>query len=217
MRAVTNEAQELEIANRLGITKPNKPKEVAEFLIRWNVYKEVVGEFRSERLDSWGGFDIIAKNAIAVKTTRRNLDVIEAQEKALEAFGETVRLAVTAYEQAEHEYYKAIEAEAERPRREFEKAKNNFIAVLEKEQRSLKYRMSRSKHSWNAPADSPETIQYNEWDNRSTLISYILQEARYMSQKDGVEFSEQAVLDYIKENSYQSEAILERFATLVNA
>ncbi len=222
MRTVTNEAQEKEIADRLGITKPNKPKEVAEFLTRWEVYKQVVSEFRAERLDSWGGFNILEQNAIAIKTTRRNLDVIEAQAQALETFGETIRLAVTAYEQSEREYYKAIEAEAERPRREFEKAKSNFIAVLEKEQRSLKHRITRADNkAWQLPRDTAERLnletQSKEMATRLNLVGYLITEARYISQKDGVPFSEEALLDHIKENSYQSEAILQQFATLVNA
>ena len=222
MRAVTNEAQEKEIANRLGITKPNKPKEVAEFLARWEVYKETVSEFRADRLNSWGKFDLIETNAQAISKIRLSLDSIEAQAQTLGAMGETTRLAVTAYEQAQLDYERKIEAEADRPRREFESARAKFIEMLEKEERSLKYRKTRLENkAWAMPRDTAERLNLEEQArgayDRLTVVQYLKQEARYMNEGEITQFTEEALIAHIDANSWQAKEILDKLANLANA
>jgi len=222
MRTVTNEAQEKEIANRLGITKPNKPKEVAEFLARWEVYKETVSEFRADRLNSWGKFDLIEANAQAISKIRLSLNSIEAQAQTLEAMGETTRLAVTAYEQAQLDYERKIEAEADRPRREFESARGKFIEMLEKEERSLKYRKTRLENkAWSMPRDTAERLNLEEQArgayDRLTVVQYLKQEARYMNEGEITQFTEEALIAHIDANSWQAKEILGKLANLANA
>lgn len=212
-----NEQQQQTIADRLGITAPEQPQEVADYLTAWATYAEAVDNYQTQRLSTWEkkGENIKA-NAIAINKMKTDLEVIYQLGKAVEAFSETTKLATKAWSQAQHEYEKALETEHERPQREFERAKNNFVQALEKEARSLKYRMSRSKHNWNAPADDPAVVAYNEWNDRNNLISYLLQEARYMSATDEHPiFSEEAVLAQVLENTYRVDETLALLAKSV--
>lgn len=220
MRITTEEQKQ--IADRLGITKPNKPKEVAEFLTRWETYKETVSEFRADRLSSWGKFEIIEQNAEAIAKIRLSLNTIEAQAQALEALGETTRLAVVAYEQAQNEYERKIEAEADRPRREFEGARARFVEMLEKEERSLKYRKTRlDNKAWAMPRDTAERLnleeQAKEAFDRLTTVQYLKQEARHMDMNKDAQFTEEALIAHIEANSWQAQEILSRLANLANA
>jgi len=212
-----NEEQTQEIADRLGITEPQQPQEVADFLTAWDTYAQAVNNYQTQRLSTWQkNGEQIKANAIAIFKMREDLINIFALGEAVEAFSETTKLATKAWSQAQHEYEKALETEHERPQREFERAKNNFVQALEKEQRSLKYRMSRSKHNWNAPADDPALVTYNEWNDRSNLITYLLQEARYMSATDDQPiFSEASVMAKALENTYRVNDILDLLAKSV--
>jgi hypothetical protein len=207
------ETKKQEIADRLGLTKPNKPKEVAEFQQRFEIYKDLVTEFRADRLTSWGNWDIVAKNTEAIDSIKRNLNVIEENAKILNNFGETIRLAVVAYEQAELKYERAIQTEAERPRQEFETARANFIEILEKEERSLKVRSTRANNkAWALPRESAERLnleeQAKEMFDRLALVQWLVSEARYIKHEDGLIFTEQALLDHITANSYRADEIL---------
>lgn len=212
-----NEQQTKAIADRLGITEPKQPQEVADYLTAWETYAEAVDGYQTQRLSTWNrNGEQIKTNTQAIYKMRADLQNIYQLGEAVEAFSETTKLATKAWSQAQHEYEKAIETEALRPEREFEQAKRNFVEALEKEARSLKYRMSRSKHNWGAPADDPAVIAYNEWNDRSNLITYLLQEARYMSATDEHPiFTEEAVLAQVLENTYRVNETLALLAKAV--
>lgn len=212
--------QEQEIANRLGITKPSKPKEVAEFLDRWNVYKQSVSEFRADRLDSWGNFEIIEQNAKAIESIRTNLKSIEAQGEYITNLGELTRLAVVAYEKSARDYKQAITDELERPRRVFEKAKSDFKAKLDKEARSLKYKATRTRNkSYDYPHESNERndllAQANEADKRLAIVEYLSAEVGYMSYSDGQVFTEEAVWQEVQRNEYSVNRFISNLAQIV--
>jgi hypothetical protein len=212
-----NEQQTKAIADRLGITSPEQPQEVADYLTAWETYAKAVEGYQTQRLSAWQkNSEQIKTNAVAIDKMRTDLKNIYQLGEAVEAFSETTKLATKAWSQAQHEYETAIESEALRPEREFERAKNNFVQALEKEARSLKYKMSRSKHNWRTPDDDPAVIAYNEWNDRSSLISYLVQEARYMSATDEHPiFSEEAVLAQVLENTYRVDETLALLAKAV--
>ena len=222
MRELSPE-RELELATCLGIIKPSKPKEVAEFQAKQDEYKTAVSDFRADRLTSWGGYGYQrACNTRAIESIRQALDDIEAKANALDALGETTRLAVEAFEQSEVDYYNAIQAEQERPEREFENARNRFISDLKKEQRSLKHKATRTRNkSYEFAHDSQERKslqdQALDYDSRATIVDYLISEAGYLRPQDDTPFTEQAILERLEdENSWISEGIfreLEEMAT----
>lgn len=212
MRMTTEQQQA--IANRLGITAPEQPQEVTEYLTAWDTYEEAVSEYEAQRLSTWERTsERIKANAEAIFKMRSDLKNIWQLGEAVEAFSQTTKLASKAWQQAQREYLTAIEAEAERPQREFDRARREFTEALEKEQRSLKYKMSRSRDSWNLPADSPEVIQRNEWSARYDLISYLVQEARYVeATPDTPIFSEEAIALRVLENQYRVSDVLAKLS-----
>lgn len=210
----TTPEQEQEIANRLGITEPKQPQEVADYLEAWDNYEEAISNFHAERLSTWSKTsEQIKANSEAIGKNISQLTNIHTLGEAIEAFSETTKLASKAWSQAQTEFEKAIQAEADRPEREFERARNSFIQSCEKEQRSLKYRMSRSKHSWNV--ESPELTAYQENSARYDLLGYLISEARYISRTaEQQEFSEEAIFAKVLENQYRVDDVIAKLATI---
>lgn len=207
MRMTTEQQQA--IANRLGITAPEQPKEVTEYLTAWDTYEEAVSDFQAQRLSTWERTgERIKANAEAILKMRSDLKNIWQLGEAVEAFSQTTKLASKAWEQAQREYLTAIEAEAERPRREFDRAKREFTEALEKEQRSLKYRMSRFR-GW----DTPARAEYDAWSARYDLLSYLITEARYIdATPEAPIFTEEAILERVLENEYRVSNVLANLA-----
>ena len=210
---LTDEQQEA-IANRLGITSPEQPQEVTDYLTAWDTYETAVSDYQAQRLSTWERTgERLEANAEAIRKMHRDLKNIYQLGEAVEAFSQTTKLASKAWSEAQREFDKAIEAEAERPKREFERAKYAFTQALEKEQRSLKYRMSRFK-GW----DTPARAEYDAWNARYELLTYLISEARYIdATPETPEFSEEAIFQRILENEYRVSNVLANLAIVSEA
>lgn len=210
---LTEEQQQV-IADRLGITKPEQPQEVAEYLSAWDNYEEAISNYQTERLSTWDKTpERIRANAEAISKMRNDLKHIWQLGETIETFTQTTKLATKAWSDAQRSYIQAIETEAERPQREFERAKRTFIEALEKEQRSLKYRMSRFR-GWNTPAEE----EYKAWSARYDLLSYLISEARYIdATPEAPIFTEEAILERVLENEYRVSNVLANLALVAEA
>lgn len=210
------EEQQKAIANRLGITSPEQPNEVADYLTAWDAYKQAVNGYQQERISVWNNKpEEIQSNALAIEANKRALDEILALGVTLQGFSVTTQLATKAWNEARHEYERAIEKEHERPEREFRQAKDGFIASLEKEQRSLKTRITRAENKrWQLSNDDPEKMALSklgaEMTERLEVVRYILEEAQFTYQSEEVPtFSEDAILLSVAQNGYKVERLVQ--------
>lgn len=207
----TTPEQELAIANRLGITRPEQPQEVADYLTAWDNYAEAVDNYKAQRLSTWSQTpEQIRANAEAILQMRNDLKHIWQLGEIIEAFSQTTKLATKAWQDTEQGYLQAVEAEIERPKREFEKAKYAFIQALEKEQRSLKYKTSRFR-GWDTPAE----YDYQAWTARYELLGYLVNEARYIeATPEAPIFTEEAILAKVLENTYWADTVITKLAVI---
>lgn len=164
-----NETQEKEIAQRLGITKPICPPDVAAFLADTENFRNGLDNYQRPNF-SWRATTQEARATIA--EARASLTALEELADKADNHSDTVALATTAYQEQLRNYWNAIETEENRPRRAFDKAKDEFVALISKEKRSLTRKIN--KADW----QSEELPQLRE---RLWLVETMLDEATYMN------------------------------------
>jgi hypothetical protein len=212
-----NETLEQEIATRLGITRPNCPKDVAEYMADTEAYTSALSDYTAPRM----GWRMTTDQAKAqIEETRLSLTNLESIISKLESHSETTALAFQAYYRALGIYEQAIETERSRPRNEFEIAKRLFVETLEKERRSLKRKTTVNQNKrWETKADSEErkAIEQTiaEQSERLETIGYLIQETNYISynEEEPTVFTEQTLWDNLGANEYKMEQILNTLAT----
>jgi hypothetical protein len=217
MRNLTEE-QTKKIANRLGISEPTQPKEVADYLNLWERYEEAVNEYSQPRLNAWERKieNVIGTLASLETATEQNENITALGGELIELEGSTASLASKAWRERYTNFARAIENEHERPQREFDEAKREFVASLEKETRSLKNRITRGQNkAWELEAGSAERAQLEneitEMSNRQTQAEYLAQEARYVYLTPETPiFTEEAVISEVLSNEYRVSAILDQ-------
>ena len=165
-----NLTQELEIAKRLGITKPNCPPDVAAFLADKEEFANGLDRYENSRFSSWRADTEEVRATIA--HARQSLDTIEALADKVDSHSDTVALATITYQEQLRTYWNAIETEENRPRRAFDKAREEFVALISKEKRSLNRKINKAE--WN----SEELPELRE---RLWLVDTMLDEANYLN------------------------------------
>ena len=224
MRNLTEE-QIKEIANRLGISEPIQPKEVADYLNLWERYEEAVNEYSQPRLNTWGRKveNVVGTLASLESATEQGQNITALGNELIRLEGSTASLASKAWGEQYTTFTRAIENEHERPQREFDEAQREFVASLEKEIRSLKNRITRAQNKvWYSEAGSVEKAQLkseiDEMSNRQTQAEYLAQEARYVYLTPETPiFTEEAVISEVLSNEYKVNAILEQLTARVIA
>jgi len=219
MRNIT-ETQEQEIATRLGITRPNCPKDVAEYMADSEAYTNAISDYTAPR---FGWRATTEETRATIEATRLSLTDLESVISRLEAQSETTALAFREWYRANGIYEQAIETERQRPRNEFESSKRVFVETLEKERRSLKRKISiNSQKRWEAKAESEErkAIEHTiaEQTERQETINYLIQEANYVfyNEEQPTTFTEQAVWDSLRDNEDKMEQILNTLTKLAS-
>jgi len=164
-----NETQEQEIAQRLGITKPICPPDVAAFFADREEFQNGLDRYERPSFSSWRA--TTEEVRATIDNARKNLNNLEALANKLESHSDTVALAGIAYQEQLRNYWTAIETEESKPRRAFDKAREEFVAEMNREKRSLNRKIN--KAHW----DSEELLQLRE---RLWLVSTMLDEAMYL-------------------------------------
>lgn len=168
-----NETQEKEIATRLGLTKPICPKDVADYVADQEAFREAVSNYERPNF-SWRATTQEARATI--EQARTNLTKLEELADKADNHSDTVALATTAFQDQTRKYWNAIETEANRPRLAFDKERDEFVASMDKEKRSLKRKQSKveSTIGW-------QTEEYKEITERLSLVGYMAEQARYLN------------------------------------
>jgi DNA polymerase III delta prime subunit len=219
MRYGITEQQEQQARERLGITRPNKPKEVAEYLADYEAYNAQVNNNPQIALRH---YCTITQNRQHAQTLTDWLEKVEALACKVESYGETIALAVEAYTRAEKTYWDAIQAEVQRPRNEFLEAQRQYRDALEKETRSLKYKITRRrKEAFKLPQDSAERLrlltEVEEFDNRITQIDFLFWVAGAVDFSEHPTFNDEAMMKTVKENEYRVNRFLTAFKEQMTA
>ena len=193
-----NETLENEIATRLGLTKPICPPDVAAYVADGEAFREALDRYERPSF-SWRATTDEARATIA--QARKNLDTLEELANKADSHSETVILATKAYQQASQEYGETIQAELYKPRKRFETARDEFVAAMEKEKRSLKRKQS--KGNWTSE-------QYKETSERLNLVEYMADQARYMNYnpETSPEFTEAVLWQQIAQAEYRASSFL---------
>lgn len=197
--------QELEIANRLGITKPEAPQEVADYYQLLKQYETMKDDLR---LDGIGWRATPSEALEILDGNHRQITALTAVIGKILDTPETIKLAFTAYQDKLNKYEIAIRTEQERPEKEFLNARDNYRETLNKEIHATKNKLTRltkdrdkqeyQSETWKALNGTIATLSA-----RLDLISLLEMEAAYLGYKDGLEFSPELVaskLDKTREN-----------------
>ena len=214
--------QAQDIATRLGLTEPLAPKAVAEYLELWATHEKTVYDYDRPRLSGYYSsakkFETLDDNLNAVNAGIEALQTLKAQMEHLNHHkGEIVALATHSYENELRTYWQAINTEAERPRKEFETAKDAFVFGLSKERTSLKSRITRATNRlYDNPTDGDKTqakLEIAQMRDRLEVADWLLTEASgvYYHNDTTPEFTEEAIFARAESNAYYYEGVFTRF------
>ena len=217
----TTPEQTKEIATRLGLTEPVAPKMVAEYLDYWEAHNKAVSDYERPRLNGYYYKDKFSQLDGNLAEVTKGIEVLEKLKAQMEYLnrhrGEMVALATVTYENQVEEFWKAIRAEAERPRREFETAKATFIGNLEKEIRSLKSRITRAnKRRFENPTGATGAatqLDIAQMCDRQSVAEWLLDEASRMHYdiNEMPDFTEEAIFALAVENAQYYGKVFTRF------
>ncbi len=217
MRNITPE-QETDIANRLGLTEPKCPKEVAEYMADLEKFESVKQQVRTDQLSSW---DNAEKALIHLNETRAELDRVEQAIEKLNSHSELVKLAYTTYGEQVSAYNQAIRAEAEKPRKAFQDQQSALVASLAKESRSLNYRISRlDTKRWNSEDTQEKEAIVLEQDSlkaRLSVVDYLKDQITYLSYSPELpELTEQLIWEHLEQNTWLVSGFIENLSKVVD-
>ena len=214
--------QAQEIATRLGLTEPLAPKAVADYLELWATHEKTVNDYDRPRLSGYyyraEKFETLEGNLNAVNAGIEALETLKAQMEHLSRHkGEIVALATHSYENELRTYWQAINTEAERPRKEFETAKDAFVFGLSKERTNLKSRITRATNRlYDNPTDGDKAqakLEIAQMRDRLEVADWLLTEASgvYYDKDTTPEFTEEAIFARAASNAYYYEGVFTRF------
>lgn len=182
------------------LIKPEPTAEVAEFLGAWDKYLEVVRGFRTGSLSTYGRdyLSIVANNEVVMSELDKAVYEIRNWANGLNLLGEEVAQAAAEYQSALYEYNEAVKNEADKPRREWEKAKDDMTRTLEKEKRGLAIKIGRlSNKRWSVSAGEKELMdaQIELMRGRESIVEQLLSDVYWMRYSDyeGTIFSDELV------------------------
>lgn len=178
-----NETQEKEISQRLGITKPICPPDVAAFLADTENLRNGIDAYVRPSFSSWR--TTTEETLASIAQAKANLTALEELADKVESHSDTVKLATTAYQEQLRTYWNAVETEENRPRRAFQKARDEFVVEMGREKRSLKRKQSKAyneiyEHNNGTPERTEAQTRYNEITERLSLVEFMEDEARYL-------------------------------------
>jgi len=193
-----NETLEQEIATRLGITRPNCPKDVAEYIADLEAFSEAVSRYERPNF-SWRATTEEARATIA--EARKSLTTLEQYADKVDSHSDTIALATTAYYDLNRKYWDTIENEAQKPKNAFDKARSEFITEMDREARSLKRK--ENKLEWG-------TDERNQVSERLELVRYMAEQARYLdyNAETSPVFTEQVLWEQISKAEYRANSFL---------
>jgi hypothetical protein len=199
-----SEETEKAIATRLGISKPAIPAEILKHREQTATFIKACDDYNAPRLNEWRATP--AENYGRILTAIKTLEDLAGLYVPTD---EIIALASQALWKSEQEYARQIEAEADRPRREFETAKNEFKAAIEKELRSIKYRTTRLQNTekWWIENYKGKTAQAEVLTARKDLLEFLLDTVRYVSFDPNTctVFTEEVILaEALADNTYVS-------------
>lgn len=182
------------------LIKPEPSEAVAEFLGAWEHYQTAVRDFRTGSLSTYGKsyLDIIASNESIMDELDKAVADIRGWANGLMFLGEDIAEQAAAFKSAEYEYQRALKEEADKPRRDWDEAKDAMSRTLEKEKRSLAIRIGRlANKRWSVSAGEKELIeaQIELMRARESVVEAVLSDLHWMrySDHEGTEFSAELV------------------------
>jgi hypothetical protein len=193
-----NETLENEIATRLNLIKPICPPDVAAYVADGEAFREALDRYERPSF-SWRATTDEARATIA--QARKNLDKLEELADKADSHSETVILATKAFWADSQQYNETLQAELYKPRKRFETARDEFVAAMEKEKRSLKRKQN--KGDWTSE-------EYRATSARLELVEYMIDQARYMNYnpETSPDFTEAALWEQIAQAEYRASSFL---------
>jgi hypothetical protein len=193
-----DKATEQEIATRLNLVKPICPPDVAAYVTDSQAFRDGLDKYDRPNF-SWRATTDEARAVI--KASRKGLDDLEQLADKADSHSETIILAQQAFQTASQRYNEAIQSELYKPRLAFEKARDEFVAAMEKEKRSVKRKQN--KGDWTSQ-------EYQDLSARLELVEYMADQARYMNYnpETSPEFTEAVLWEQIAQAEYRATAFL---------
>lgn len=171
------------------ITKPVATPEVEKFLGLWDDYHKAANGCRLESMSTWGRdyLSIIGLNDAKADENIAAMNAVLELGEAMKLMGEAVAEAATEYNSALYTYNEEIKAEADKPRREWEQAREAMVSLFEKEKRSLAIKLGRlsSKRYRGTEAERAYVDeQYELFDARKNVVELMLANIQWMRYSD---------------------------------
>jgi hypothetical protein len=200
------------------ITQPAPSAEVTQFLGLWDDYHKAANACRLESLSTWGRdyAGIIANNQFkAEENSKAMIEVLQLGEAML-ALGEGVALAATEYQSALYTYNEEIKAEADKPRREWEQAREAMVGLFEKEKRSLAIKLGKlgSKRYRGSEVERAYVDeQYELLVARQSVVELMLANIQWMrySEHEGTVFSDELIAQTNEARAERINALIAKY------
>jgi len=200
------------------ITQPVATPEVEKFLGFWEQYNELVQKHRWSSLERYGRdyMALIEMNEQVANDTMGELNPILELGEAMKLLGEDVAKAAAQYHADMYHYNQAVQDEANKPRREWEQAKDAIMKTLEKEKRSLAIKLGKiSGKRWSG-TDAEKAYHEEQWQllyARQSIVECTLSDMYYMSYSEhqGTEFSMDLVVQSVDNRRERINELIAKF------
>jgi biopolymer transport protein ExbB/TolQ len=187
------------------IVKPVATAEVEKFLGLWEKYNALVLNHRWSSLERYGRdyIALIEMNDAIAEDVVNSLNPILELGEAMKLLGDDVAKAATEYQSLLYHYNRAVQDEAEKPRRDWEQARDEMIATFKKEERSLSIKLGKlGNKRWTGTEVEKAYIeeQYKLLNARKQIVELTLSDLQYMrySEHEGTEFTMELVAEAVE-------------------
>lgn len=182
------------------LVKPVATPEVEKFLGLWDEYYKAANGCRLESMSIWGRdyLSIVGLNEAKADENVAAMNVVLELGEAMKLMGEAVAEAATEYHSALYAYNEAVKAAEDKPRRDWEAAKETLVRTFEKEKRSLSIKLGKlSSKRWSG-TDAEKAYhaeQYELLSARQDVVELMLSDVQWMRYSDyeGTVFSDELV------------------------
>jgi hypothetical protein len=187
------------------IVKPVATAEVEKFLGLWEKYNALVLNHRWSSLERYGRdyMALIEMNDAIAEDVVNSLNPILELGEAMKLLGKDVAEAAAQHQANMYHYNQAVQDEANKPRREWEQARDEMIATFKKEERSLSIKLGKlASKRWGGTDAEREyfTEQYELLSARKSIVEMTLSDIQYMrySDHEGTEFTVELVAEAVE-------------------